>query len=324
MQRFITLRHGIQAATILLSIMVTPNIDRRLINEDAIESMILLMRNHLGRNVIPALSNTGHLTSSSSFAKASTSTSASTTPTPKKKKQKQNQQSKKAETKKKDKKTPSALLKAIQKIYEPIISTTGLLTNLIERLDLLIQSVAIEDQPLLTICSSALSSLTIDPPAHTIQSTCIGLVTSVFSKYPRHRIVILEDLFPLYLKIPTSKRSMRAYFVKIGGVGDNSAITSSLSAKCIMTPSKNSGGGNGQSYIQMITALVLSMIQACVTMPQGIEKSQAGHEDDDNDEEYQEGNDDHDRNTKGKRPKFSSGLLECEKVCKIFKNHGAI
>lgn len=54
------LKQGIQAATILLSIMITPDIDQRIISEDGIEGIIALMRKHLGRNVIGALGALGH------------------------------------------------------------------------------------------------------------------------------------------------------------------------------------------------------------------------------------------------------------------------
>jgi hypothetical protein len=67
MNRFGILRQGLQAATILLSIMISPNMDRSVFNEDVIESIIALMRVHLVNHIIPSLSCTGHTASFASM-----------------------------------------------------------------------------------------------------------------------------------------------------------------------------------------------------------------------------------------------------------------
>jgi len=283
------------------------------VNEDAIESIIALMRNHIGRNVIPALSGTGHLASYSTNKK-----DQQPVPPLNKKQQHKTGQSEpvsKAKQSKANKNTQQALIKDLKKIYKPITSTVGLLTNLIERLDLLIQSVAVEDQPLLSICSSALSSLTIDPATttddtvsltHSIQTTAMCLIATVFRKYPPHRIVILEDLFPLFLKIPTSKKSIRTFAVRVGN--QSSSLKPSMAKKqtssALVTP-HGASAGDGQAFIQGISALLLSMIQACVTMPLVTQIPQA-----DDDESNDKNN--------SKRPRLTSGLQECERTCKIF------
>jgi len=323
MQHFIILRQGIQAATILLSIMITQGIDRRVVNEDAIESIISLMRNHLGKNVIPALSSIGHTASYSPNTSTNTKNTSRmdksdcNTGQPPRKKQK----TKKATTEtepvvamgknKVNKSTQQALIKFLKKIYKTITSTVGLLTNLIERLDLLVQSVAIEDQPLLSICSSVMSSLTIDPAStvgsqenisltHAVQMTCVSLVTTIFRKNPMHRIVILEDLFPLLLQIPTSKRSIRTFAVRVSGVNIVKSKKGNDAKRGVVTP-HSGGNGDGQAFIQVITSMILHMIQACVTMPHSLPSKNANGS----------------SNEKRKGSQLSSGLLECERNCVV-------
>ena len=148
------LRQGLQAATILLSIMTTPSIDRRVITEDTIDSIISLMRNHTVKNVVWALGNSGHTAAYSNHTgekvgngKGKDKVEGSAAKKVKKSKTSTNQQN---------------LIKYLKKIYKHVFSTVGTLANLMERLDTLIQNVStLEDQPLLSICSSALSSLTI-------------------------------------------------------------------------------------------------------------------------------------------------------------------
>jgi cohesin loading factor subunit SCC2 len=232
----------------------------------------------------------------------------------------------------------------------------------LEHLDLLIQNVAIEDQPLLSICSSALSSLTIDPVStafayayaythasshhhnpesyghgcksgnssgnegaaltHAIHISCMDLVTTVFRRYPRHRIVILEDLFPLFLKIPTSKKSIRTFPVKIGyvleyaserdnGFGAGTNTGGDASANHLA----NRVDGNGMAYIQVINGLLLSMIQSCVIMPHAIDNPQDIHDHDEGSHPHDEGSHSHSHQPKRK---LTSGLLECERTCQIF------
>lgn len=316
MNRFGILRQGLQAATILLSVMISPNIDRSVFNEDVIESIIALMRVHLVNHIIPSLSCTGHTASFASMGACCDDETPQeeekeeTAAAPRKKQKVTKKKAKKLE--KEETASPQILIKLLKKVYMGISSTVGLLTNLIERIDFLIHAVSVDDQPLLSICASALSSLTIDPAVgsgasrentshtHAVQMACVSLVTTIFRKHPKHRIVILEDLFPLLLKIPTSKRSMRTFpvrlFIKASRVSSVYGKKSSSGPCRVVTPH---GGlrGDGQDFIQVITVLILSMIHACVTMP------------------YSRPCQDKDE-TNARR--LSSGLAECERTCKIF------
>ena len=52
---------GLEAANILLAIMATPGVDRRVVEDDTLEACVTLIKNHIQKHLIPALSNTGHV-----------------------------------------------------------------------------------------------------------------------------------------------------------------------------------------------------------------------------------------------------------------------
>uniref|UniRef100_A0A8C5EAP6 Nipped-B protein n=1 Tax=Gouania willdenowi TaxID=441366 RepID=A0A8C5EAP6_GOUWI len=75
-----------------------------------------------------------------------------------------------------------------------------------------------------------------------LQLCAITLVTAVFSRYEKHRQLILEEIFTSLARLPTSKRSLRNFRL-------------------------NSDSDGEPVYIQMVTALVLQLIQCVVQLP---------------------------------------------------------
>ncbi|XP_069483246.1 nipped-B-like protein isoform X4 [Ambystoma mexicanum] len=76
-----------------------------------------------------------------------------------------------------------------------------------------------------------------------LQLCAIKLVTAVFSRYEKHRQLILEEIFTSLARLPTSKRGLRNFRL-------------------------NSSDTDGEPmYIQMVTALVLQLIQCVVHLP---------------------------------------------------------
>ncbi|KAG8456703.1 hypothetical protein GDO86_002475 [Hymenochirus boettgeri] len=83
-----------------------------------------------------------------------------------------------------------------------------------------------------------------------LQLCAIKLVTAVFSRYEKHRQLILEELFTSLARLPTSKRSLRNFRL-------------------------NSSDDDGEAmYIQMVTALVLQLIQCVVHLPSDRDNSE--------------------------------------------------
>ncbi|GCB80121.1 hypothetical protein scyTo_0019663, partial [Scyliorhinus torazame] len=77
----------------------------------------------------------------------------------------------------------------------------------------------------------------------------------VFSRYEKHRQLILEEMFASLAKLPTSKRSLRNFRL-------------------------NSSDMDGEPlFIQMVTALVLQLIQCVVHLPAAEKDSNTVDED---------------------------------------------
>ena len=70
-----------------------------------------------------------------------------------------------------------------------------------------------------------------------LQLAALKLVTNVFSKYEKHRKLLLDDILASIARLPSSKRSLRTYRL------------------------------NSECHIQMLTALVLQLIQCVVVLP---------------------------------------------------------
>lgn len=70
-----------------------------------------------------------------------------------------------------------------------------------------------------------------------MQLNCMRLVGNIFSKYDKHRQLILEDIFASLARLPSTKRNLRNYRL------------------------------NATDSIQMVTALALQLIQCVVKMP---------------------------------------------------------
>lgn len=70
---------------------------------------------------------------------------------------------------------------------------------------------------------------------------CNGLfVAQIFTKYEKHRKLLLDDILASMARLPSSKRSLRSYRL------------------------------NSEEQIQMLAALVLQLIQCMVVLPLGL------------------------------------------------------
>ena len=244
---------GLEAASILLFILTSPGVELSIVSEDAIDASFTLLRHHLTKNVIPALNNTGHLLASLAKDDERGITS------PRKRKRKSVGGSG----------DNSATARELQKVYKPIVSTIQHQLTLMERIEVAVSKLFLDDQQIVTLASGALAALEIEASTSLLNNTnklqlaTISLVTSVFRKFPMHRSGIIEDLFPLMLKLPTSKKNMRTCPVRYSSCpapwGTRDLTTSLFSSMLANGPQPH--------QIQMITALVLSIIQCCVVRP---------------------------------------------------------
>ena len=268
------LRMGIVAACILLRLATTPNIDQRIVHEDALNSTVTLFRLHLTQNIIPSWNQAGPPTTS----RVTTAAAAETTP----KKRRRSSSS-----------TPpanSTAIKEWKKVYKLVLSTLPSFLVLMERLQALLNAnkVSLDDQPLLMLTNAATASLEMDcavassynSPTNTtplgvpapwgpqVQVASINLLTAAFGKYSKHREIILEDFYGLLLKLPSGKRSLRAFEIRYSSVMVPQALMRRNAQWVGQLLVKTCPLDTNQPHrIQMMTVLILQLLQASVVRP---------------------------------------------------------
>ncbi|XP_076161635.1 nipped-B cohesin loading factor [Ptiloglossa arizonensis] len=84
-----------------------------------------------------------------------------------------------------------------------------------------------------------------------LQLSALKLVTVIFTKYEKHRRLLLDDILASIARLPSSKRSLRTYRL------------------------------NSEDHIQMLTALVLQLIQCVVVLSDNIIPQQKKSQDED-------------------------------------------
>ena len=356
------LRLGLQAASVLLAAMTAPGVDPRAASEDAIEACVSLLRHHLQRNVLPSLSATGHVLATAIGGGGKKRKRGGTAPAPAPAPALVSVSAASAASAPShvglDARQTKKLAKDLKRVYKAVLSTVGLLSALVERVELLVRTVQLDDQLVMALCSAALSTLALEPAAspsgahahanqaQVVQVASIALVTSVFRRYPRHRAIVVEDLFPLMLRLPTSKKFLRTYSVKSpsgirtlallageaagggaagagagdGGGGRSPVPPTSAKRRRSSNGSAVGGGGNaaanflGTNRIQMISALILHLVQAGVTMPVAIASrvgGGGGHGDHRDDAEQTGGDSSWDT------PRLTSGVAECQTTANL-------
>ena len=114
--------------------------------------------------------------------------------------------------------------------------------DIVSSLSELLEIQLLTDTTILQVSSMGITPFFVENVSE-LQLCAIKLVTAVFSRYEKHRQLILEEIFTSLARLPTSKRSLRNFRL-------------------------NSSDVDGEPmYIQMVTALVLQLIQCVVHLP---------------------------------------------------------
>ncbi|KAM6985316.1 nipped-B-like protein B [Aplochiton taeniatus] len=125
--------------------------------------------------------------------------------------------------------------RVIVMLYNKVCDIVGNISELLE-----IQ--LLTDTTILQVSSMGITPFFVEGVSE-LQLCAIKLVTAVFSRYEKHRQLILEEIFTSLARLPTSKRSLRNFRL-------------------------NSSDTDGEPmFIQMVTALVLQLIQCVVHLP---------------------------------------------------------
>ncbi|XP_059401039.1 nipped-B-like protein B isoform X2 [Carassius carassius] len=114
--------------------------------------------------------------------------------------------------------------------------------DIISNLSELLEIQLLTDTTILQVSSLGITPFFVENVSE-LQLCAIKLVTAIFSRYEKHRQLILEEIFTSLARLPTSKRNLRNFRL-------------------------NSSDMDGEPmYIQMVTALVLQLIQCVVHLP---------------------------------------------------------
>ncbi|XP_029017245.1 nipped-B-like protein A isoform X3 [Betta splendens] len=114
--------------------------------------------------------------------------------------------------------------------------------DIVSNISELLEIQLLTDTTILQVSSMGITPFFVENVSE-LQLCAIKLVTAVFSRYEKHRQLILEEIFTSLARLPTSKRSLRNFRL-------------------------NSSDQDGEPmYIQMVTALVLQLIQCVVLLP---------------------------------------------------------
>ena len=119
--------------------------------------------------------------------------------------------------------------KNILSLYNKVTEMTSMLAELVK-----IQTLT--DTSVLHISTLGVAPFFVESIPE-LQLAALKLVTNVFSKYEKHRKLLLDDILASIARLPSSKRSLRTYRL------------------------------NSSTHIQMLTALVLQLIQCVVVLP---------------------------------------------------------
>ncbi|XP_060617388.2 nipped-B-like protein isoform X3 [Anolis sagrei] len=125
-----------------------------------------------------------------------------------------------------------------------IVMLYNKICDIVSSLAELLEIQLLTDTTILQVSSMGITPFFVENVSE-LQLCAIKLVTAVFSRYEKHRQLILEEIFTSLARLPTSKRSLRNFRL-------------------------NSSDTDGEPmYIQMVTALVLQLIQCVVHLPSG-------------------------------------------------------
>ncbi|XP_059489671.1 nipped-B-like protein isoform X2 [Neocloeon triangulifer] len=196
---------GVDSSLSVLYILTSANMPKRVYLEDVIDRVVLFTKYQLSNTIFPSFDPVYRITSNKAFC-------------PKKKK-----------VHNKEVREKSILL-----LYNKLNEVVGLLSELLS-----IQ--VLTDTAVLNVSSLSVSPFFVESVSE-LQLSSLKLVTTIFTRYEKHRRLLLDDILASIARLPSNKRSLRSYRLK------------------------------NQDCIQMLTALVLQLIQCVVVLPDRLHK----------------------------------------------------
>ncbi|XP_046405626.1 nipped-B-like protein isoform X2 [Ischnura elegans] len=194
---------AVDASLTSLHIMTSPNMPKRIYLEDVIDRVVLFTKYQLQNTIYPSFDPVYRVD-----YKAKDNYS--------------NQRKKRAQAK-------EVREKSILTLYNKLHEVVALLAELLN-----VQ--VLTDTAVLHVSSLGVSPFFVEGVSD-LQLSSLKLVTTIFTKYEKHRRLLLDDILASIARLPSSKRSLRTYRL------------------------------SSEENIQMLTALVLQLIQCVVFLP---------------------------------------------------------
>jgi len=247
------LNSSLTCASILLQLMSAPGVDRKLVSEDIISSIVGLLSRHIKKHLVPALSCCHQ-------AAIGSNTPNSLQP-----------------KMKKGKKVKDSIMDDVfKKLYSLLLSTTGPTIRVMESLASLLSTTLLNDAIIMNLTSISMALFQYDASGHSsksahsmamacghsLQVSGIDILGTIFAKYTRHRQVLMEDIFPVMLKLPSGKRSLRSYPIR--DCINPSVLFGDKNLSARVVAPKNKSDGLSATCIQAITALILTLVHRSV------------------------------------------------------------
>ncbi|KAK7266529.1 hypothetical protein RIF29_19175 [Crotalaria pallida] len=146
-----------------------------------------------------------------------------------------------SKTLKSRKSTSNRVSTAVNTILQKLCTVLGLLKDLllIERLS---------DSCILQLVKTSFTTFVVEN-IQLLQLKSIGLLCAIFYLYTQHRTYVIDEMLQLLLKLPNSKRALRAYHL----------------------PEEE------QRQIQMVTALLIQLIHCSANLPDALRQASSGN-----------------------------------------------
>ncbi|KAI5730483.1 hypothetical protein M8J76_014203 [Diaphorina citri] len=197
---------AVDASLTVLYILTSPKMSKRVYIEDVIDRVVIFAKFQLHNTVYPAFDPVYRV------SKQEKSYSGS--------------------ARKKRQYTKEVREKSVLTLYTKLSEVVGLISELLA-------AQTLTDTTVLHASSMGVSPFFVENISE-LQLSSLKLVTTIFTKYEKHRKLLLDDILASMARLPSTKRNLRTYRL------------------------------NSSDYIQMLTALVLQLIQCMVVLPESL------------------------------------------------------
>lgn len=196
---------AVDASLTVLYILTSPKMSKRVYIEDVIDRVVIFAKFQLHNTVYPAFDPVYRVS-------------------------KQEKKNYSSSAKKKRQYTKEVREKSVLTLYTKLSEVVGLISELLA-------AQTLTDTTVLHASSMGVSPFFVENISE-LQLSSLKLVTTIFTKYEKHRKLLLDDILASMARLPSTKRNLRTYRL------------------------------NSSDYIQMLTALVLQLIQCMVVLPE--------------------------------------------------------